>query len=57
MDLSFYSLTPDRWKDFENLFGEKGACAGCWCIYWLMSKKEYDEKRSDGRTKKNEMYC
>lgn len=52
MNLSFYSLTPDRWKDFEKLFGEKGACAGCWCMYWLMSKKEYDEKRSDGRTKK-----
>ncbi len=52
MNLSFHPLTPDRWKDFENLFGKKGACAGCWCMYWLMSKKEYDEKRSDGRTKK-----
>lgn len=52
MNLSFCPLTPDRWKDFEKLFGEKGACAGCWCMYWLMSKKEYDEKRSDGRTKK-----
>lgn len=52
MNLSFHPLTEDRWKDFEKLFGEKGACAGCWCMYWLMSKKEYDEKRSDGRTKK-----
>lgn len=52
MNLSFHPLTIDRWKDFENLFGEKGACAGCWCMYWFMGKKEYDEKRSDGRTKK-----
>jgi GNAT superfamily N-acetyltransferase len=52
MKLSFHPLTLKRWKDFENLFGEKGACAGCWCMYWLMNKKEYDEKRKDGRTKK-----
>jgi GNAT superfamily N-acetyltransferase len=52
MNLSFYPLTIDRWKDFEKLFGEKGACAGCWCMYWFMNKKEYDEKRKDGRTKK-----
>ena len=52
MELSFHPLTIDRWKDFENLFGAKGACAGCWCMYWFMNKKEYDEKRSDGRTKK-----
>ena len=49
--LSFHPLTLDRWKDFEALFGEKGACAGCWCMYWFMTKKEYDEKRKDGRTK------
>lgn len=52
MKLSFHPLTLERWKEFEKLFGEKGACAGCWCMYWLMSKKEYDEKRADGRTKK-----
>jgi len=52
MELSFHPLTLERWKDFENLFGEKGACAGCWCMFWFMSKKEYDEKRKDGRTKK-----
>ena len=52
MKLSFHPLTFEKWKDFENLFGEKGACAGCWCMFWFMGKKEYDEKRSDGRTKK-----
>ena len=52
LNLSFYPLTLDKWKGFEKLFGEKGACAGCWCMYWFMRKKEYDEKRKDGRTKK-----
>jgi GNAT superfamily N-acetyltransferase len=51
LNLFFRPLTLKEWKDFENLFGEKGACAGCWCMYWLMNKKEYDEKRKDGRTK------
>lgn len=51
LNLFLRPLTLKAWKDFENLFGEKGACAGCWCMYWLMNKKEYDEKRKDGRTK------
>lgn len=25
-------LTPDLWPMFEKLFGEKGACGGCWCM-------------------------
>ena len=31
--LTFHPLTPDRWKDFETLFGERGACGGCWCMW------------------------
>lgn len=30
---SFAPLTPDRWADFETLFGPRGACAGCWCMF------------------------
>ena len=32
--LEFYALTPDRWTDFETLFGPHGASSGCWCMYW-----------------------
>jgi len=28
--------TPDRWADLEAIFGEKGACAGCWCMFWRL---------------------
>jgi GNAT superfamily N-acetyltransferase len=52
MKLTYHPLTIDRWKDFENLFGANGACAGCWCMFWFMRKKEWDEKRKDGRTKR-----
>jgi GNAT superfamily N-acetyltransferase len=48
----FHPLTPERWKDFENLFGENGACAGCWCTYWIIKRSEYDKLRITDGTKK-----
>src|SRR5262245_38505408 len=27
-------LTPDLWPALEDLFGRRGACNGCWCMYW-----------------------
>jgi GNAT superfamily N-acetyltransferase len=33
MKLDIRPLTPDLWPDLEDLFGEKGACNGCWCMY------------------------
>jgi GNAT superfamily N-acetyltransferase len=34
-------LTPARWKDFEALFGENGACAGCWCQWNRQTSAEF----------------
>jgi hypothetical protein len=38
MDLSdqitFEPLSRSNWNDFIRLFGEKGACANCWCMYY-----------------------
>jgi len=48
----FYPVTKENWKDFESLFGEKGACAGCWCMYWRMRRKDYDNLRGIGTKKK-----
>ena len=33
-------LSPELWPAFEALFGEKGACAGCWCMFWRTEKGE-----------------
>ncbi|MCU0364258.1 MAG: GNAT family N-acetyltransferase [Ignavibacteriaceae bacterium] len=49
---NFYPVTKENWKDFEDLFGEKGACAGCWCMYWRMKRKDYDNLRGTGTKKK-----
>ena len=32
--LKILTLTPDLWPALEDLFGENGACNGCWCMYW-----------------------
>jgi hypothetical protein len=50
--LSFHSLTPERWKDFEKLFGERGACGGCWCMSWLLTRKEFDANKGRGNKRK-----
>jgi GNAT superfamily N-acetyltransferase len=34
MKLKILPLTPELWPALEDLFGEKGACNGCWCMYW-----------------------
>mgnify|MGYP001583442892 CR=1 FL=1 len=33
-------LEPALWPDLERLFGAKGACAGCWCMFWRLEKGE-----------------
>lgn len=40
-DFQFFPLTPERWEDFERLFGPHGACSGCWCMYWKRRGKSF----------------
>lgn len=40
-------LTPERWPDIEQLFGAKGACAGCWCQYWRQRGQEWKSRVPD----------
>jgi predicted GNAT family acetyltransferase len=44
-DIQFHPLTPERWSDFETLFGVNGACAGCWCMFWRLSRKEFNQSQ------------
>lgn len=43
----FHPLTPDRWSDLERLFGERGACGGCWCMWWRLSAREYEDRKGE----------
>lgn len=53
--LSFRPLTPESWTDFEALFGENGACGGCWCMWWRLPRTEYE--RGKGAANKHAMYA
>lgn len=46
--LAFYPLTPQRWDDFARLFGPRGACGGCWCMWWRLSAKEFGRGKGAG---------
>ena len=45
MKIEFYPLTPDRWRDFEELFGERGACGGCWCMMWRLTRSNFEKQK------------
>ena len=45
MKLAFRPLTPDYWEDFTALFGERGACGGCWCMLWRLSRKAFEAQK------------
>jgi GNAT superfamily N-acetyltransferase len=50
MKLKIQPLTPDLWPALEDLFGEKGACNGCWCMYWRIGpayrKRQHSENKA-----------
>jgi GNAT superfamily N-acetyltransferase len=48
---TFAPLTPDRWDDFTDLFGKRGACGGCWCMYWRLKRSEFNKKKGAGTRK------
>ena len=48
LKLSFYPASAARWHDLEELFGERGACGGCWCMFWRLPRKEFDAGKGAG---------
>jgi GNAT superfamily N-acetyltransferase len=40
--LTVEPLSRKNWKEFEQLFGSRGACGNCWCMYYRLSKQEFD---------------
>jgi GNAT superfamily N-acetyltransferase len=41
-------LEPGLWPQLEALFGENGACGGCWCWWWRLAGVEHwDEVKGE----------
>jgi GNAT superfamily N-acetyltransferase len=38
MEIETRELTPALWPEIEKLFGNNGACGGCWCMWWRVER-------------------
>lgn len=47
-DLTIHPVTPERWGDLETLFGPRGACGGCWCMWWRIKRSEFARQQGEG---------
>jgi len=50
--LEMRPLSAERWADLERLFGERGACGGCWCMWWRMKRSEFEKNKGAGNKKR-----
>jgi hypothetical protein len=46
--LAFRPLTSVNWPDLERLFGKRGACGGCWCMYWRLTQSQFRKQKGEG---------
>ena len=46
--IQFKPLTDELWPLFEDLFGTRGGCGGCWCMTHRLPKKEFEENKYAG---------
>ena len=46
--LTFKHLDNATWSDLQTLFGEKGACGGCWCMHWRSTHRVYQQNKGTG---------
>jgi GNAT superfamily N-acetyltransferase len=50
--ITFEPLSVKNWHSFADLFGNKGACGNCWCMYYRLKKQEFNEGKSDEGNKR-----
>ena len=41
------ALTPSRLAALEELFGPKGGCGGCWCMWWRFPASVYERQKGE----------
>jgi len=42
-EIEIHPVTPARWPDMQALFGPRGACAGCWCMFWRTQRSIFEK--------------
>lgn len=48
-ELKFRPLRKSTWADFEKLFSKRGACGGCWCMWWRMKRSDFHRASGEQR--------
>jgi GNAT superfamily N-acetyltransferase len=48
LSLDIVPATRGRWRDLERLFGRNGACGGCWCMLWRLSRSRFEAQKGEG---------
>lgn len=48
IDLKAIPVTPDHWQDLETLFGKNGAYGGCWCMWWRVTRSQFEKQAGQG---------
>ena len=48
LELAFQPVTAKQWKDMEQLFGPRGAIGGCWCMWWRVKRKDFEQQQGNG---------
>lgn len=46
--LTYLPLTEERWPEFEELFGPRGAYGGCWCMWWRLTRAQFELRQGKG---------
>lgn len=47
--LTFEPLSKNNWGKFVQLFGDRGACGNCWCMWPRLTRMEFQEgKENEG---------
>ena len=50
-EITFEPLGKSNWSKFVQLFGERGACGNCWCMYYRLSKADFREGKAENGNK------
>ncbi len=40
-------VTPEYWDDLVTLFGPRGATGGCWCMWFRLSRSQFDQQKGE----------
>ncbi|MDD5720410.1 MAG: GNAT family N-acetyltransferase [Candidatus Krumholzibacteria bacterium] len=43
----WHPASAERWADLAALFGARGACGGCWCMFWRLPRKDWEAGKGE----------